>query len=58
MIVYDGDDLAHMDNAADGLERRHAALLRQLDEPWTSSTWILEQDVVIIIDVIMVIIPR
>ena len=27
------DDLAHVDNAADGLERRHAALLRQLDEP-------------------------
>ena len=33
MIAYDGDDLAHMDNAADGLECRHAALLRQLDEP-------------------------
>ena len=33
MIACDADVLAHMDNAADGLERRHAALLRQLDEP-------------------------
>ena len=33
IIASDADDLAHMDNAADGLERRHAALLRQLDEP-------------------------